>query len=165
MAISDRKSFILVLSVALITDILDGAIARIFNWRSELGARLDSTADLLTFIAAVVGIEVFEPKFIKENAFILTTVVCLWLLPYVISLLRFRKIPYLHLYSVKITGYLIGIFFFSFFVFGGNQFYFYFTATISSLAFIEESLVVVIIPEMKADVKGIYWVMRERNSN
>ena len=57
--------FAIFLIVNLITDVLDGFIARTFKCETELGARLDSLADIGTYILAVVGTFVFKSKEIE----------------------------------------------------------------------------------------------------
>jgi phosphatidylglycerophosphate synthase len=43
------RLFLLVLTLSLLTDLLDGQLARWLNQRTELGAKLDSWADLATW--------------------------------------------------------------------------------------------------------------------
>ena len=45
------RLFLLVLTLSLLTDLLDGQLARWLNQRTELGAKLDSWADLATWLA------------------------------------------------------------------------------------------------------------------
>lgn len=42
--------FIIIYVVAILSDVIDGAIARHYNLMSELGAKLDSLADLILFL-------------------------------------------------------------------------------------------------------------------
>src|SRR6478672_8531181 len=60
--------FIFLICTNLITDILDGLIARTFNLQTEFGARLDSLADVGTIILAVTGMFVFKPAFMTEHS-------------------------------------------------------------------------------------------------
>ena len=57
---TDRNLFILLISVNLITDILDGLIARLFNLQTEFGAKLDSVADIGTYLMAFLGMITLE---------------------------------------------------------------------------------------------------------
>jgi cardiolipin synthase (CMP-forming) len=67
------------------------------------------------------------------------------------------------LYSWKIGGYLQGIFFFTVFGFDFYEWYFLFMWTWSVLAFLEHIIIQLLIPEMRANAKGLYWILRERN--
>ena len=74
-----------------------------FNCETELGARLDSLADIGTYILAIVGIFVFkyadiEPHFIFSFSLLFPCFLSLILL----ALIKFRRFSSLHLYSWKI---------------------------------------------------------------
>ena len=60
--------FTWVLIPALLSDILDGLIARMFTLESRLGAILDSVADTLLMLVSCYGIWVFHPEVIREHA-------------------------------------------------------------------------------------------------
>jgi cardiolipin synthase (CMP-forming) len=59
------------LLACLVSDFLDGWVARTFHLTSQFGAALDSIADVLTLSLAAVGMVVFERAFVAEhrNAF------------------------------------------------------------------------------------------------
>lgn len=154
--------FITLLSVNLITDILDGLIARVFSLQTELGARLDSLADIGTYIMAFAGMVVLEPTFVTayRNEFIV--LIALWILPQLVSLIRFRRFPSFHLWSYKATGYIQGIFIFTFFLYGFNKTYFYFMLIVSCLAYLEELLLVVLLPSLRSNLKSIFFVLRSK---
>src|SRR5215472_12734578 len=59
--------FMWVLLTCLLSDILDGLIARTFRLLSDTGAFLDSTADMLVTLMAVVGIFVFQKEFVAAH--------------------------------------------------------------------------------------------------
>jgi len=52
--------FAILLTINLVTDVLDGLIARCFNLQTEFGARLDSIADFGTYISAIAGVFFFK---------------------------------------------------------------------------------------------------------
>src|SRR5689334_5120446 len=59
------------LAVSFFTDIIDGFLSRKFKVVSILGAKLDSIGDDLTILAALTGLLLFKPGFIKEERVIL----------------------------------------------------------------------------------------------
>lgn len=158
----NRSAFILLLSINLITDILDGLIARIFKLQTNFGARLDSLADMGTYIAAFTAFIVLEWSFVSSKAVAFSVLIIMWILPQLISIIRFRKPPHFHLWSNKFAGYIQGIFIFTYFNWGNSEIYFWFMWSISILAFLEELIVAVRIPKLRSDLKGIYWMMREQ---
>src|SRR4051794_41140381 len=70
-ATGEARLFRWLLLSCLLSDILDGWIARAFNLRSRLGAFLDSTADILVQFTAIAGLWVFHPQVVDAHRFIL----------------------------------------------------------------------------------------------
>ncbi len=88
------------------TDILDGYIARKHNLISELGARLDSIADILYYAVMIliilpVLIEVL-PVYIWYMFF---GVVFVRILSYVIAAIRYKRFASHHTYMNKVSGF------------------------------------------------------------
>lgn len=157
---SDRESlFALFLCINLVTDILDGLIARIFKLQTEFGARLDSLADNGTYILAILGIYHFKLNEFDNSIYVLWGFISLLFTANFISFFKFKKWPSLHLYTMKISGYVQGIFFFTLFAFDYNIWMFYSAMIFGYLAMFEEIAILLILKEMKSDVKGLYWVL------
>lgn len=164
-ALSGKETlFVIFLVVNLLTDVVDGFIARKLKMETETGARLDSMADNLTYLLAFTGIfvfkwEAFRPhfaSFLVFIAFLFSTVI--------LSLIKFKRFPSFHLYSTKIGGYIEGIFFFILFTVGFITPFYYFMISWGILAAIEHIAIQLIIPDMRSNVKGLYWVLKEKNS-
>ena len=153
--------FVILLSINLITDILDGYIARRFNMQTAIGAKLDSIADNGMYIQAFLGIYLFKsveftPHIISFSLFIALFISCL-----IFSLVKFKQFPSLHLYSWKIGGYIQGIFFFVLFVFDFYTYFYYFMIIWGITSFLEHILVQIILPKMESNAKGLYWVIKK----
>ncbi len=101
----NRPVFAGMLAFSLFTDILDGFIARKFNQQTRIGARLDSWADVGSYILAYGGIFQFEWTFVVEHKIGLSIFGALYLASLSTVFARFGGIIGLHLYSCKITGY------------------------------------------------------------
>lgn len=157
----DKNMFITLLSINLITDILDGLIARTFKLETEFGARLDSFADIGTYIMAFSGMIILEKEFIHVHALEFNVMMGLYITPQLISLIRFRRTTSLHLYSSKVVGYLQGIFIFSYFHFGFANWYFYFMLVCSYIAYAEALIILISIPQLRSNVKGIYFMLKQ----
>ena len=156
----NKNLYITLLSINLITDILDGLIARALKLETKLGAQLDSYADLGSCLMAFAGVFILENGFVKAHATAFEILMGLYALPYIISLMRFRRVPSLHLYSSKLLGYVQGIFMFSYFVFGYSAWYFYFMIAVSCLSYMEEVIIVSFIPQLRSNVRGIYFILK-----
>ncbi|MEL6592486.1 MAG: CDP-alcohol phosphatidyltransferase family protein [Bacteroidota bacterium] len=155
-----EEIFVVLLCVNLITDILDGMIARIFKMQTEIGARLDSIADLGTYVLAILGIFLFKYDDFAPHMWSFGTFIFLFVFSYILSLLKFGRFPSLHLYSWKIGGYIQGFFFFVLFVWGFQTAFYYMMVCWGIAAFAEHIIIQLIIPQMISNARGLYWVLK-----
>lgn len=160
--IGKEQIFVILFVINLITDILDGWIARRFNLQTEIGAKIDSIADIGSFILAFVGIYMFKLEDFMPYLISFGLFIGLFIFSNILSLLKFKKTPSLHLYSWKIGGYIQGFFFFVLFVFGFNLYFYYLMVIWGILAFSEHIIIQLISKKMLINAKGLYWVLRER---
>jgi CDP-diacylglycerol--glycerol-3-phosphate 3-phosphatidyltransferase len=157
-----RAAFTWVLIPALLSDILDGLIARLFHLESRLGAILDSIADSLLLFVAVYGIWVFHPEVLRDHAWLCGIAVGLWALEDVLALLRYRRLSSFHTYLSKIVANVLGLFIGGLFLFGFEPWLLYVAAGMSIVASLEELALLKVLPRWRADVRGLWWVLRER---
>lgn len=154
--------FVIFLIINLVTDILDGLIARAFNMQTEFGARLDSIADIGTYILAILGIFVFKASEFKPHLLSFYVFIFLFIFANLLSLIKFKRLPSLHLYSWKIGGYIQGFFFFLLFAFDFYPAFYYFMIIWGIIAFCEHICIQLMIKNMQSNLKGLYWVIRAR---
>jgi CDP-diacylglycerol--glycerol-3-phosphate 3-phosphatidyltransferase len=157
----DARLFAVFLCISLVTDILDGLIARMFRLTTQLGARLDSIADLGTYFLAVYGIIVFRWENIESSLWLAYIFFFVFILGYVIAVIKFGRIQSLHLYSAKAAGYLQGIFFFTLFTIGYYPWIFYIAVTWGILALTEEIIILLMLKNLASDVKGLWWILKK----
>lgn len=162
LAVAGREAgFTWILIPALLTDIADGLVARLFRLESRLGAMLDSVADTALLVVAVYGVWVFHPEVLREHAWLCGTAVGLWVLEDVAALLRYRRLSSFHTYSSKIVANLLGLFIGWLFLFGFEPWLLYLAAGGSIFASLEELVLIARLPRWRADVRGLWWVLRE----
>lgn len=154
--------FVIFLITNLITDILDGLIARTFNMQTELGARIDSIADTGTYICAILGIFWFKSEEFSSHWISFGVFIGLFIFANLLALIKFGRMPSLHLYSWKLGGYIQGTFFFVLFLFDFFIWFYYFMITWGILAFSEHIIIQLIIPEIKSNAKTLYHVLKNR---
>jgi CDP-diacylglycerol--glycerol-3-phosphate 3-phosphatidyltransferase len=154
--------FTWVLILALLSDIADGLIARVFSLQSRIGALLDSVADTLLLFAALYGIWVFHPDVVAEHVLAGALVVGAWLTENVAALLRYGRLSSFHTYLSKVAGYALGIFVGVFFLFGFQPWLFYLAVGVSVIGNCEELVLLAFLPTWRANVRGLWWVLRER---
>ena len=157
----NRTLFITLICINLVTDVLDGLIARAFKLCTEFGARLDSLADISTVVLSISGFWVFENNFALEHKTAFLFLISFYAVPQLLSLYKFGRPTSFHLYSNKIVGYIQGIFIFTFFVFGYHQIFFYFMIICSCLADFEVLLLVVYLPKIISNAKSIFTIIEK----
>ncbi len=161
MALTNRENwFVVLLCISLVSDVLDGSIARYFKLQTNFGAALDNLADICTYAMAILGLYIFKWSDIESHAWFLYIFLGVFVLSYFVSLVRFGKIPGLHLYSAVSAGYVQGIFFFVLFVFGFYAWMFYLAIGWGLIAYIEKILVLLRLDDIKIGVKGLYWLIK-----
>jgi CDP-diacylglycerol--glycerol-3-phosphate 3-phosphatidyltransferase len=164
-AIAGKESlFAIFLVINLLTDAIDGFIARRFKMETEIGAKLDSFADNLTYLLVFYGIFVFKlDEFLPYMVSLLIFIGSLFS-TVIFSLIKFGKFPSFHMYITKIGGYLQGAFFICLFTVGFITPFYYFVICWGILGAIESIAIQLVIPEMRSNVKGIYWVLKEKKA-
>lgn len=149
------------LAVSFFTDGIDGWLARRFKVVSLLGARIDSIADDLTVLVAILGILFYSPGFLRSQWQLVGIMAVLYILQNSLALIRYRRLTSFHTYAAKLAAVFQGLFLVLFFFVEEpplNLFFIAAAATIIDLA--EEVLLVLVLPQWEVDVKGLYWVWR-----
>jgi len=153
------------LLACLLSDIADGLIARAFSLRSQLGARLDSTADMIVFTIGIFGLYVFQAEVLIRQWVPLAVVIGLYVVELAGALWRYGRISSFHTILVRVSAYAQGIFIMSLFFLGYVAWVFYSMTVLTVLAYGEELVLLFLLPKWTADVRGIYWVLARRRAN
>ena len=158
-----RTAFIVLLCISFVTDVLDGYIARTWNLATPLGAWLDSIADELTYVAALVGIFQFEYQALQPHISMLYMFIGFVVLAALVPMVKFRKAPSFHLYSFKANALLQGVFIVTLFVFGFNPYLYYLAMAVGILACLEAIGVALVIDKPISNARSLFWVLGQRN--
>lgn len=150
------------ITISLVTDILDGWIARRFRWQTAIGARLDSWADLGTYILAFYAIYRFRWSDIRPDAFMILLFAAVMALSYLLVFVKFRGLIGLHTYMFKITGYVQGAFLVILFLWGYYRLPYYLCLGWGTLACLEEIIIILLLKKPRSDVKGLYWILKNK---
>lgn len=160
-----ERLFAYILLGSLFSDILDGLLARTFHLESEFGAILDGMADMGMYISAVTGLFTFQLDFITGKKIEIGLILFFYIVEKIKTYYHYRKFfNAFHTYLSKLTAYFQGVFIISLFFFGYVPFLFYPAMIIAILANIEEMVLTSLIKEYAHDVKGLYWVLKNRKT-
>jgi len=151
------------LGISFFTDLIDGYLARKYRVTSILGTRLDSIGDDLTVLVALIGLFVLKMPFIKQHIVIFIILFVLFLVQISYAFIRYRKMTSFHTYLAKTAALSQGVFLLLvFFTDEPNLILFYAAAVITMLELIEEIILVSLLRKWKANVKGIYWLLKKK---
>jgi CDP-diacylglycerol--glycerol-3-phosphate 3-phosphatidyltransferase len=150
------ETFKWLLLACLLSDILDGGIARTFQLTSQLGALLDSLADVATMLQALLGVFIFQERFVAEHATGLLIVMGLYLSEIIASLWRYGRVSSFHTILARIAAFMGGFFVMALFIWGYEKWLYQGTITIYIAALSEEMLLIYLLPEWRNDVRGIH---------
>lgn len=166
LAFNDRADiFKWLLAASFLTDAFDGYLSRRFKVASIAGSKLDSIADQLNVFAALTGIIFLRPEFLKQQAILLALLFALYLFKIILALIRYGKISGFHTYAAKVAAILQGVFLILFFFLPEPVYpLFYLTIIITAIDLAEEIVLVLLLPQWAANVKGLFWVLRKKDN-
>lgn len=106
----------LVLSAG-ISDMLDGYVARKFNWCTQFGAHLDSISDLLIYIAVIVFLSINQPMAMAQCRWLLLSGALIQVLHLLLAMIKLGTFPSYHTDFSRFSAYVIYIGVISFWLF------------------------------------------------
>ena len=161
-----EKPFVILFVINLITDVLDGFIARRFNQQSAAGVLLDSWADIGSFIIAFTGISKFHSYLYTDYGWWLGLYIALYFGQMLFTKLKFGIwVAGWHAYSVKVTGYLQALFFVVLFTYGFVEWFFFLVMIAGYLSELELFALNYLCKQPIRNVKGLYWFLKGKNEH
>lgn len=104
----DEKLWFLLWFIFLgLTDYLDGKLARLWKQESELGAHLDSIADVFYYLSTAWFLYQFFPDYIDPNMLFLQIFLITFVITLITSWLKLGKILLLHTHLSRLGGVLV----------------------------------------------------------
>ncbi len=96
-----RLWFVILLMLSLVTDALDGYLARRLNAYSDLGRKLDSFADYITLFTGLAGIALLWPAIMQRELPWVAVVMAAFFAAVVYGFLRLGRAPCYHTWASK----------------------------------------------------------------
>lgn len=151
------RTFILILMyLGLISDILDGIIARKQGISSEKLRRLDSQTDMIFWLSIGISTYILFPELIKQHKIAIWSILIMEVLCYVISLVKFGKETCTHAFLSKIWGLTLLIAFTSLIGFEHAGIPFYLAIIFGLISHLDVILIILILPKWTHDIPSSY---------
>jgi CDP-diacylglycerol--glycerol-3-phosphate 3-phosphatidyltransferase len=152
-----KNFFIIFLVISLLSDALDGFLARKFNAVTETGAKLDSIGDLATYSVLPFCAWWLWPAIIQREAMYVVIAVVAYFLPLIAGIVKFHQIPSYHTYGAKAAAVIMSVAMLLLFMTGFNT-VFRVAAIFQAIVAMEEVAITFQLSEFKSDVKSIWHV-------
>ena len=158
-----RELIVVLLIAGLLSDILDGIIARKQNASTATLRRLDSQTDMIFWLSAGFTAWFIWPDIIRENNFVIYILLGMETMCYLVSFLKFGKETCSHAYLSKFWGLTLLAAFIDLIWNGNAGFLFYFCLIAGIISHIDRILITLILPKWQHDVPSTYhaWMIRK----
>jgi len=157
------NGFLILLAVSLLSDMLDGYLARKLHQTSELGARLDSWGDMLTYAVMILGLYLIWPSIFQDQAAYLFVAMLSYVLPVLLALNRFGSFPSYHTWGAKLAAVLIAPAYYLL-IFTGNEVFFRTVIIFHALVALEEMAITIILKHPKTNVGSVFKLLANQSN-
>lgn len=153
---SSRVLIVVLMFLGLISDILDGIVARKQNISSEKLRRLDSQTDMIFWVSIGFATYFLNPDIINNNIIYVRIILGMEIACYVISFLKFGKETCTHAFLSKMWGITLLIGFTSLIGFNHAGIPFKLAIFMGLISHIDRILIVLILPHWTHDIPSVY---------
>ena len=155
----ERKLYLVCLGTSMLSDLVDGFIARRLNQVTELGAKLDSWGDFATYAAIPFCAWWLWPEVIRQEASWVTAAVASYVLPIALGFVKYRRLTSYHTWGDKLSAALVCVAIF--FLFGGGPVWpFHIAISVLVLSQLEEIAITLLLPEWRANVASFWHALK-----
>jgi CDP-diacylglycerol--glycerol-3-phosphate 3-phosphatidyltransferase len=158
-----KTAFLVILLLVLLSDAVDGLIARRLHQASDAGARLDSYGDFATYLSLPLCAWWLWPEIVRDEWPYMMAALLSYVVPVAIGFLRFRTLIAFHSRGAKLSAILLGITVLLMML-GGPYWPFRVSSVIFLLAGIETVAITFVMNVPKANVPSIFAALAMRGT-
>ncbi len=153
--------FFIFFSLMLISDVLDGYIARKLHQCTKIGSKLDSIGDYVTYMSVPFATWWLWPEIIHEEALYITAAITLFLLPGIIARIKFGQMVAYHTWITKIAAVVMsaGL---VILLFTKSNLVFHIAVYVLILEAAESLVITFILDKPRANVRSLWHVLKNR---
>ena len=153
--------FLMAFLASLMSDAADGFLARRLNQASALGAKLDSWADFVTYLALPFCGWWLRPEIVRHECWWLIAGIGCYLAATIAGFLKFRRLTSYHTWGAKISAVVVGAAVLVFFA-GGPGWVFRVVMPMVVLTNLEEITITLALPRLRANVPSVLHALEIR---
>lgn len=159
----ERELFVGLIAFSLLTDAVDGYLARRLGAESEFGRKLDSAADYVTLFTGTTGIALLWPEVVRRELPWILTGVAAFLAVIVLGLVRLGRAPCYHTWASK-TGAILCPLTLIPLLNGGPAWPFHTVILFLILTGLEEVAILVVLPRHVGEMPTLWHAWRRRRA-
>jgi CDP-diacylglycerol--glycerol-3-phosphate 3-phosphatidyltransferase len=159
-----QNLFIGLFLISLLSDAIDGYIARRLNITSEIGTKLDSWGDMATYLTVPLCAWWLWPEILKREAIYVFIVIGAYLIPVIAGLIKFGRLPSYHTWGAKISAVIMSATVVILFI-TGVTWPFRCAAIIQALVACEEVLITIELSELRDNVQSLWHIKVREGSD
>jgi len=146
----------------LISDILDGIIARRHAVSTEKLRRLDSQTDMVFWLSIGIATWLLRRDLLIEHSLAISTVLVMEALCYLVSILKFGRETCTHALLSKLWGVTLLMAFTSLIGFNQAGVVFYTAVVVGFIAHLDVILIILLLPRWTHDIPSAWHALRIR---
>jgi len=140
----------------VISDLVDGPIARWSGQESQAGARLDTIADACTLLAGIFGLYMLESGSLRPDLPWLWLFLASYAAAALACLAKFGALPAYHLYLSKIANFSAGAFMVWLYLAGYSRRFFLAVVILGVLATLESLIATLRLRRFRSDIGSVF---------
>ena len=158
--IGQKDLFLVLLSISLLSDAVDGYISRRLKVASDIGTKLDSWGDLVTFLLVPLYVWWLWPDIIRREAGFVLLLMASFIIPITVGLLKFRQLTSYHTWLAKAVAVLLSVAFFLLII-ADIAWPFRCAAVLLCLSGCEEIAITLRLSELRSNVRSYWHIIRQ----
>ncbi|TFH38971.1 MAG: CDP-alcohol phosphatidyltransferase family protein [Bacteroidia bacterium] len=153
---SSKPVILVLMYLGLVSDILDGIIARKQNISTARLRRMDSQTDMIFWLSLGFATWILYPDLISDNSIAIWAILGMEISVYVISILKFRRETCTHAFLSKLWGITLLVAFTSLIGFNHAGIPFLVAIIMGLVSHVDRILITLILPEWSHDIPSTY---------
>ena len=153
---SSKPIILVLMYLGLISDILDGIVARKQNLSSAKLRRMDSQTDMIFWLSIGFATWILYPNLINDNSIAIWAILAMEISVYLISILKFKRETCTHAFLSKLWGITLLIAFTSLIGFNHAGIPFHVAIIMGLISHIDRILITLILSEWTHDIPSAY---------
>jgi len=153
--LKNKLLFLPLYIITAFTDVLDGYLARKYKIATELGAKLDSLADIFFYIVIIIYLGINYPDIVFDNMMYIISIFVIRIVVVAVGYWKHHRLILLHTLMDKSLGFLVFLTPLCFAL--GLEHWVYFLLFLANLASIEELAIVLYYKQVDVNRKSVFY--------